>query len=247
MHPAVIEVDGLVKDYRVGDHVVHALRGVSLRVDRGDCVAIMGPSGSGKSTFLNVLGCLDRPTAGRYRLDGEDVSGLRDDALSQVRNRKIGFVFQGFHLLPRHTALENVVLPLMYAGVPKREREERARATLAMVRLADRLDHLPAQMSGGQQQRVALARALVNDPVVILADEPTGNLDSRTSLEVMASLQALNRAGITLVIVTHEEEIAAFAHRVIRFRDGRIEHDDAVTHRLDAQALLDATPAMVAA
>jgi putative ABC transport system ATP-binding protein len=234
----VIEVDGLTRDYTVGAHVVHALRGVSLRVEPGEFVAVMGPSGSGKSTFMNLMGCLDRPTSGQYRLEGRDIAVLSPDELAQVRNRKIGFVFQGFNLLARHSALDNVALPLLYCGRPTRERRERAGAKLQMVGLGARLDHHPAQLSGGQQQRVAIARALVNDPVVILADEPTGNLDTRTSIEVMAQFQELNRSGITVLLVTHEEDIAQYATRILGFRDGRIIRDEPVTDPVDAKILL---------
>ena len=222
---ALIHPRDLTKVYRMGDNVVRALDGVSVDIDAGSMVAIMGPSGSGKSTFMNVLGCLDLPTSGSYLLDGEPVSGLSPDALAQVRNRSIGFVFQQFNLLARTTALENVELPLLYAGMPAAERRERAMDRLRRVGLAERADHHPAQLSGGQQQRVAIARALVNDPRLILADEPTGALDSTTSLEVMALLQDLNRGGMTVVLVTHEHDIAAFASRVITFRDGRVLSD----------------------
>lgn len=225
----------LSKEYRLsGDgeknggseaNSVHALRGVSLAIDEGEFVAVMGPSGSGKSTFMNIVGCLDRPTGGHYELAGEAVESLSADALAGIRNRRIGFVFQQFTLLPRTSALDNVELPLLYAGIDKPERVERARRRLQQVGLGDRLDHLPNQLSGGQQQRVAIARALVGNPRLILADEPTGALDSRTSVEVMALLQALNREGITIVLVTHEPDVASFASRLVHFRDGRVISD----------------------
>ncbi len=243
MPAPLIETQGLVKDYRLGPHTVHALRGVSVQVARGEFLAVMGPSGSGKSTFMNLLGCLDTATVGRYLLDGEDVSRLSQDALARVRNLKIGFVFQGFNLLPRVSALENVELPLLYNGTLPRERRPKARAKLEAVGLADREHHPPAQLSGGQQQRVAIARALVNDPVLILADEPTGNLDSRTSVEIMVLFQALNRSGITIILVTHEADIAAFAERVLSFRDGRLIKDEAVREPREARALLAGLPA----
>jgi putative ABC transport system ATP-binding protein len=239
---ALIETHELTKNYRVGGQVVHALRQVSLEVRAGEFVAVMGPSGSGKSTFMNLLGCLDGPTSGRYVLDTQDVSNLTGDALAKIRNAKIGFVFQGFNLLPRTTALENVELPLLYTGLPARERHERARSKLVAVGLAERADHHPSQLSGGQQQRVAIARALVNDPVLILADEPTGNLDTRTSVEVMAILQDLNRQGITVVLVTHESDIVPFAARVITFRDGRVLKDEAVPGARDARQVLATLP-----
>ncbi len=235
---ALIEVEGLSRTYRVGEVTVPALQGVSLTIQRGEFVAVMGPSGSGKSTFMNLLGCLDRPDAGHYRLAGEDIGRVDADRLAAVRNRSIGFVFQSFNLLPRITALENVELPLIYARVPAAERHRRARECLARVGLAERAAHLPRQLSGGQQQRVAIARALINDPPLILADEPTGALDSHTSLELMALLQALNDAGITIVLVTHEHDIAAFAGRVIHFRDGRIVEDRLVTPPARAAGLL---------
>jgi putative ABC transport system ATP-binding protein len=241
--PPIILTDGLTKDYHLGPHTVHALRGVSVTIERGEFVAVMGPSGSGKSTFMNLLGCLDRPTAGRCVLDGEDVAGLSPDALARIRNTRIGFVFQQFNLLPRTSAIENVELPLLYAGVPARGRRARARACLSAVGLADREAHHPSQLSGGQQQRVAIARALVNEPAVILADEPTGNLDTRTSVEVLALLQTLNRQGLTIVLVTHEPDIAAYASRHLVFRDGRLRSDEAVASPRDAAAALDALPA----
>jgi putative ABC transport system ATP-binding protein len=238
---ALIQVTDLARDYRLGEVTVRALRGVSLAIGRGEFVAVMGPSGSGKSTFMNLLGGLDRPSAGRYLLDGEDVTRLDPDRLAALRNRAIGFVFQSFNLLPRVTAEENVELPLIYARVPAAERHRRARDQLARVGLAERAHHLPRQLSGGQQQRVAIARALVNEPPLILADEPTGALDSRTSLELMALLQGLNDAGITIVLVTHEHDIAEFAHRVITFRDGRIVEDRPVESPARAANLLEAS------
>ncbi|GIL05485.1 MAG: ABC transporter ATP-binding protein [Betaproteobacteria bacterium] len=221
----LIRVEDLHKDYVLGDTVVRALDGVSLSIDAGEFVAVMGPSGSGKSTFMNMLGCLDRPTAGAYWLAGEDVAHMEADQLAAIRNRRIGFVFQQFNLLPRTSAVENVELPLIYAGVPPQERRRRALERLARVGLAARAGHQPSQLSGGQQQRVAIARALVNDPALILADEPTGALDSRTSIEIMALLRQLNAAGMTIVVVTHERDIAAYASRLIAFRDGRVRSD----------------------
>ena len=238
----LIETHELTKNYRVGGQVVHALRQVSLEVKGGEFVAVMGPSGSGKSTFMNLLGCLDGPTSGRYVLDGLDVSNLSGDALARIRNAKIGFVFQGFNLLARTTALENVELPLLYSSRPARERRQQAQAKLEAVGLADRADHHPSQLSGGQQQRVAIARALVNDPVLILADEPTGNLDTRTSVEVMAILQDLNSQGITVVVVTHESDISQFASRVITFRDGRVLRDESVAAPREARRVLASLP-----
>jgi putative ABC transport system ATP-binding protein len=240
----LIRVEDLHKNYVLGDTVVRALDGVSLSIDAGEFVAVMGPSGSGKSTFMNVLGCLDRPTSGAYWLAGEDVAHKDADELAAIRNRRIGFVFQQFNLLARTSAVENVELPLVYAGVPPRERRRRALERLAVVGLAARADHLPSQLSGGQQQRVAIARALVNDPSLILADEPTGALDSRTSVEIMALLQQLNVAGMTIVVVTHERDIAAYASRLIAFRDGRVKSDSRQVARDAAAdlAALDAQP-----
>jgi len=231
---ALIVTEGLTKDYQLGPHTVHALRGLTVEVEPGEFVAVMGPSGSGKSTFMNILGCLDSPTAGRYVLDREAVAGLSRAELARIRNRKIGFVFQTYNLLPRTSALENVALPLIYAGLAARARRARARERLAAVGLADRADHHPSQLSGGQQQRVAIARALVNDPAVLLADEPTGNLDTRTSVEILVLLQQLNRQGITIVLVTHEPDIAAYASRVLTFRDGLLLRDKPVDAPRDA-------------
>jgi len=222
---SLIELKDITKVYRMGDSEVHALDGVSLNIDPGELVAIMGASGSGKSTLMNVLGCLDRPTSGSYLLDGKDVSQQGRDALAQTRNRTIGFVFQSFNLLSRTSALENVELPLLYAGVPGRERIKRAKVALTRVGLGERVDHHPNQLSGGQQQRVAVARALVSDPRLLLGDEPTGNLDSKTSIEIMALFQELNRSGITVALVTHEPDVAAYAARVIVVRDGKILSD----------------------
>jgi putative ABC transport system ATP-binding protein len=221
----MIRVENLAKDYVLGTNRVRALRGVSLDVPSGELVAVMGASGSGKSTFMNLIGCLDRPTSGTYLLDGIDVARLAGDELAAVRNRRVGFVFQSFNLLPRLTALDNVRLPLIYAGVPGPTVEARARRALAAMGLADRAEHRPAQMSGGQQQRAAIARALVNGPAILLADEPTGNLDSRTSIEVIAILQSLNARGITIILVTHEPDVARCCQRVVRFRDGELIDD----------------------
>jgi len=242
MAEALVRTEDLVKDYHLGSRKIHALRKVSVAIQPAEFVAVMGPSGSGKSTFMNLLGCLDTPTSGQYRLDGLDVSRMGGDALARVRNEKIGFVFQTFNLLPRTTALENVELPLLYSAALPRDREARARAKLAAVGLSEREHHHPAQLSGGQQQRVAIARALINDPVLILADEPTGALDSRTSVEIMALFQDLNREGITVVVVTHEADIARYAGRVLTFRDGHVTRDEPVRDRLVARALLATLP-----
>jgi putative ABC transport system ATP-binding protein len=229
--PSVVEVRDLHKVYKMGDVEVRALRGISLAMHKGDFVAVMGASGSGKSTFMNLVGCLDRPSSGQYLLGGEDVGTLSRDQLARVRGRQIGFVFQGFNLLPRTTALENVELPMLYQGVRTRERRDRAAEALTRVGLGDRLDHTPAQLSGGQQQRVAIARALVNRPTLLLADEPTGNLDSRTSVEVMAIFQELNDQGLTVLLVTHEPDIAEHARRVVTFKDGLVLSDVQVSPR----------------
>ena len=234
----VIEVSNLRKEYHMGDTVVSALRGIALKVWQGEMVMVMGPSGSGKSTFMNVIGCLDRPTAGSYKLDGVEVSTLAGNALADLRNLKIGFIFQGFNLLQRTDAIGNVMLPMMYAGVPAAERHDRAMAALEAVGLASRAHHRPNELSGGQQQRVAIARALVNTPSLILADEPTGNLDSKTSVEVMAILQRLNAEGATIVLVTHEPDIAAHGTRNVVFRDGHVVMDRIVDEPLSAEAEL---------
>ena len=237
---AVIEIKDLVKDYRLGDVPVHVLKGISLDIERGDFVAIMGPSGSGKSTLMNILGCLDKPTTGIYKLDGISVGALDRDQLAEIRNRKIGFVFQQFNLLARTSAAENVELPLMYTDTPAAERRSRALKALHAVGLADREEHHPSQLSGGQQQRVAIARSLVNDPKIILADEPTGALDSRTSVEIMAIFQRLNREqGITMIVVTHEPDIAAYANRNIHFKDGKLQLDERIAHPREAQKQLE--------
>ena len=236
----VIQLEQIAKVYQTGEVAVHAVRGVSLTVAPGEFVAVMGASGSGKSTLMNVVGCLDRPTAGHYRLDGEEVEKLSRDELARVRNRRLGFVFQGFNLLSRTSALENVELPLLYShqGLTGREMRRRALDALDRVGLADRAGHHPSQLSGGQQQRVAIARALVNEPALLLADEPTGNLDTHTSLEIMAIFQDLNRKGMTILMVTHEPDIAQFCRRQIVMRDGRIVDDRPVENRLDAQEAL---------
>jgi putative ABC transport system ATP-binding protein len=241
---ALIRVEEVHRVYDLGETRVHALRGVSIEVRSGDFVAIMGASGSGKSTFMNILGCLDRPSSGRYWLEGTDVSTLHKAALAAIRNRTIGFVFQGFNLLPRTTALENTELPTLYAPLDKTERTKRAAEALALVGLTDRASHYPSQMSGGQQQRVAIARALVNHPSILLADEPTGNLDSRTSVEIMEIFQDLNDRGLTIILVTHEHDISQFAKRVVGFRDGRIRKDEPVAAPVSAHEVLKTLPAL---
>jgi len=235
--PLIVTRD-LAKEYRMESYTVAALRGVSLEIASGEFVAVMGPSGSGKSTFMNLLGCLDSPSGGSYFLAGEKVSELSGDALADIRNRRLGFVFQTFNLLPRTSALENVELPLLYSHCPAAERRQRALQRLTEVGLAERAHHQPSQLSGGQQQRVAIARALVNNPVLILADEPTGALDTRTSFELMELLQQLNRGGMTVVLVTHEHDIAAFASRIVSFRDGHVVEDQRVAQPADARQLL---------
>jgi putative ABC transport system ATP-binding protein len=221
----LIETRDLWKTYVMGDEEIHALRGVSIHIERGEYVAIMGPSGSGKSTLMNLIGCLDTPTKGSYLLNDKEVAAMNDDELARIRNEEIGFVFQTFNLLPRATALHNVELPLVYGGVPAKERLERARKALEKVELTSRATHKPNELSGGQRQRVAIARALVNDPSILLADEPTGNLDSKTGTEIMGVFARLHEAGNTIILVTHEADIAAFAHRVISIRDGQVEKD----------------------
>lgn len=238
MSKGIIHLEGIRKKYIMGTHTLEVLKGLSLDIFKNEFVALMGPSGSGKSTLMNILGCLDSPTAGTYILNGHDVSRMQDTALARVRNMEIGFVFQQFNLLPRQTAAENVALPLIYAGVPQKERMERAHAVLSKVGLADRSHHKPNEMSGGQIQRVAIARALVNNPSLILADEPTGNLDTRTSYEIMQLFSKIHEGGNTVVLVTHEEDIAAYAHRVIRLRDGVVESDSTqVPHPKEQPAL----------
>jgi putative ABC transport system ATP-binding protein len=242
----LIEVENLVKTYKMGDVVVHALRGVSLTLAKGTFVAIMGPSGSGKSTFMNILGCLDKPTSGTYLLDGSPIGGLDRDQLAEIRNRKIGFVFQNFNLLARTSALENVELPLLYNGQPNRDHRERAMRALESVGLAGREHHHPNQLSGGQQQRVAIARALISEPQIIMADEPTGALDSRTSVEIMAIFQKLNREKcISVVVVTHEPDIAAYADRIIVFKDGRVQSDRVIEQARDARREQEQMPEIV--
>ncbi len=221
----IIKIRNIIRDFELGQEIVHVLKNIDLDIEKGEYVAIMGPSGSGKSTLMNILGCLDTPTAGTYILNGEDVSQMSDDELAEIRNKEIGFVFQTFNLLPRTTALDNVALPMVYAGASKKDRAERAKQVLVDVGLEDRMDHRPNQLSGGQRQRVAVGRALVNKPSIILADEPTGNLDTKTGVEIMNLFEDIHKAGNTIIVVTHEEEIASHADRIIRLRDGMIESD----------------------
>jgi putative ABC transport system ATP-binding protein len=241
---AILRVEEVHKYYQLGETRLHALRGINVSVESQAFIAIMGSSGSGKSTFMNILGCLDRPTSGRYFLEGTDVSSLDKHQLAGIRNSKLGFVFQGFNLLPRTSALENVQLPTLYTKIDKLERSKRATDALALVGLADRSRHFPSQLSGGQQQRVAIARALVNRPSILLADEPTGNLDSRTAVEIMEVFQHLNEQGLTIVLVTHEPDIAQFAKRIIVFRDGKIRKDEEVKERPRASEVLQAMPTL---
>lgn len=223
---SLIKITNIKRDFQLGNEIINVLKGIDLNINKGEYVALMGPSGSGKSTLMNLLGCLDTPTSGTYILNGNDVSQMTDDNLAEIRNKEIGFVFQTFNLLPRTTALDNVALPMIYAGYSKSERKERATEVLTQVGLADRMDHEPNQLSGGQRQRVAVARALVNRPSIILADEPTGNLDSKTSIEIMNLFNEIHANGNTVILVTHEEDIAAYAHRIIRLRDGLVESDN---------------------
>jgi putative ABC transport system ATP-binding protein len=239
---SVIRVEDVHKYYELGETRVHALRGINVAINRGEFVAVMGASGSGKSTFMNILGCLDKPSSGRYLLEDTDVSSLTKRDLALIRNKRIGFVFQGFNLLARTTALENVELPTLYARIEKTEREKRAKQALELVGLGERIDHFPSQLSGGQQQRVAIARALVNKPSILLADEPTGNLDSRTSVEIMDIFQQLNDQGLTIVLVTHEPDIAQFAKRELVFRDGKVRKDEPITNRPRAAEVVKAMP-----
>lgn len=225
MSTPIIDIKAITRDFQLGNETVNVLKGIDLLINKGEYVALMGPSGSGKSTLMNILGCLDTPTSGSYILNGKQVSEMHDDELAEIRNKEIGFVFQTFNLMPRTTALDNVALPMVYAGFSKNERNERATEVLTQVGLADRMDHKPNQLSGGQRQRVAVGRALVNKPSIILADEPTGNLDSKTSIEIMKLFGEIHAKGNTVILVTHEEDIAEHAHRIIRLRDGLIEND----------------------
>lgn len=223
--PAIIELQNIARTYRVGSEIINALRSVTINISKNEYVALMGPSGSGKSTLMNVLGCLDTPSGGSYTLNGLLVSKMTDNELADVRNKEIGFVFQSFNLLPRYSALENVILPLVYAGISKAQREERGKEVLQQVGLQDRMHHKPNELSGGQKQRVAVARALINNPAIILADEPTGNLDSKTSIEIMGLFGEIHQRGNTVILVTHEEDIAQYAHRIVRLKDGLVEWD----------------------
>ena len=225
MSQPLINITNIKRDFVLGTEIINVLKGIDLQINKGEYVALMGPSGSGKSTLMNLLGCLDTPTSGSYILNGKDVSQMHDDDFAEIRNKEIGFVFQTFNLLPRTTALDNVALPMIYAGFSKSERNARATEVLTQVNLSDRMDHQPNQLSGGQRQRVAIARALVNDPAIILADEPTGNLDSKTSLEIMGLFETIHRNGNTIIVVTHEEDIAKYAHRIVRLKDGLVEND----------------------
>ena len=226
MANTLIDIKDIKRDFQLGNEIINVLKGIDLQINKGEYVALMGPSGSGKSTLMNILGCLDTPTSGTYILNNKDVSQMHDDDLAEIRNKEIGFVFQTFNLLPRTTALDNVALPMVYAGYSKTERSERAKEVLTQVGLSDRMDHQPNQLSGGQRQRVAVARALVNKPSIILADEPTGNLDSKTSVEIMNLFNDIHKNGNTVILVTHEEDIARYAHRIIRLKDGLIESDN---------------------
>lgn len=228
MAQPLIKITNIKRDFILGSETIYVLKGIDLEINKGEYVALMGPSGSGKSTLMNLLGCLDTPTSGTYILNGKDVSQMHDDELAEIRNKEIGFVFQTFNLMPRTSALDNVALPMVYAGYPKNERNIRATEVLTQVNLADRMDHKPNELSGGQRQRVAIARALVNNPSIILADEPTGNLDSKTSEEIMGLFDVIHKNGNTIILVTHEEDIAAHAHRIIRLRDGMVEKDEQV-------------------